>query len=205
MRVWRSSSAIVSALSEYGGNEHAGERTGGGGGGLDGAVLTGAEETATEPFGERLGHDLDDRVAEEGTEERGTEGETSLETEVDVGGGNDTAEDGTDNEGTDGELVSLLLGEVLEVELLARVEVLGLVVLVCGDGLLLGVVVAGHGELGVEAVLGGKGRLLLIVGRRVSLEAVALLVVGHVSFGDLIGLVVHLAPGGDGSRHGEER
>lgn len=187
-----------------GGDEHAGERTSSGGSSLDSAVLTGTEETTTELLGEGLLHDLDDRVTENGTEERGTEGETGLETEVDVGGRNNTSKDGTDEKGTDGELGGLL-GEVVKSELLAGVEILGDVVLVTGDGLLLRVVVAGHGKLAVESVLGRDGRLLLIVAGRLSLEAVLFAVVGEVSLSDLVGLVVHLAPSGGGSSHGEER
>ncbi len=90
------------------------------------------------------------------------------------------------------------------IELLARVRVLGDKVLVSSDGLLLAIKVARDGKLRVETILGREGRLLLVLSfGGVGGETVLLLVVRDVLLGDLVGLVVHLAPGGDGGCHGE--
>lgn len=70
---------------------------------------------------EELGQGLDDGETKDGTEELRTKGETSLETEVDVGGTDDGAERAANDQGTDGELVFLFGGVGVDWERVASV------------------------------------------------------------------------------------
>lgn len=71
--------------------------------------------------GEELGQGLDDGEAKDGTEQLRTKSETSLETEVDVGGTDDGAKRAANDQGTDGELVFLFGGVGVNWERVASV------------------------------------------------------------------------------------
>lgn len=75
-----------------GGDESGGETSGGGGGGLAGGVLAGAEGVSGE-----TGQGLKNDEAENGAPEGGAEGPADLQSDVEVGGCDDTSEKGADD------------------------------------------------------------------------------------------------------------